>query len=102
MSTFPGDGEQRRQHDRQESSLQTILIAEETNFHCRLVNISVSGARIHSSRRFRAGDRLQLAIQPFGIFPCEIVWQKELECGIKFLVSAEQVAPVLAAMAVYG
>ncbi len=79
-----------------------MMVHDGQSFACQMLNVSVSGARVHTEQSFDLGLHLKMAIHPFGEFACKIVWQKDLNLGVKFLESEDVMAAVIQAMVVYS
>jgi hypothetical protein len=61
------------------------LRSKETSNDCRIVNVSLGGAKAHVSNPSDIISPVTLAIDRFGEFSCEIVWREGNYLGLKFL-----------------
>ena len=101
MFTSDNQSYQARQFERHDTSLSAMIVHDGHSFACQMVNVSVSGARVHAEQRFAPGLRLKMAIYPFGEFACQIVWQKDRNLGVKFLEPEAVMAGVIQAMVLF-
>lgn len=54
-------------------------------------DISANGAKVQLSEAFLEHSNLELHIPKLGVFPCQIVWERDESVGIQFSESPEQV-----------
>ncbi|MEK7246222.1 MAG: PilZ domain-containing protein [Pseudomonadota bacterium] len=96
-----------RKHDRQHVALAGVLKAEGNpggaEFSCRIEDLSVGGARV----ALEAGSAhvpalVMLEIETFGAYPADVVWTKLPRLGLKFHDSPEEMAEILAAIAMHA
>jgi len=71
------------------------IIAGDHVVDCKVLNISVGGAKVVVSDAFEHGEPVTLHIDRFGEFEGEIVWQSGKKRGIKFLEDPQIVAQKL-------
>lgn len=90
-----------RRDERRDVSFETEIFVGDEVIGCRILNISVGGARIKAARHFEHDSAIVLSIEPFGRFPSDIVWSRGDTLGIKFQGDPLQMAEVIMAMAVY-
>lgn len=101
MITSDNQSYKARQFERHDTSLCAMMVQDGQSFACQMINVSVSGARVHAEQRFAPGLCLKMAIYPFGEFSCQIIWQKDRNLGIKFLEPQEMMAGVIQAMVLF-
>jgi hypothetical protein len=77
-------------------------VVEEKKIDCEIVNISFGGAQVRASRSFKAGAKVTLEIEPFGVFATEIRWCKKPDIGLKFNEDSTKVAELVMAIATYA
>ncbi len=68
-----------------------ILRSGHRSSGCRIVNVSMSGAKAHVSNPSELASPVILAIDRFGEFYCEIVWREEDYLGLKFLADEQTI-----------
>ena len=90
-----------------EYARQTVLvearIQDGDEWHdCRIVNISVGGAKLQISRQLTPNAAVLLHIDHFGQFSGTIVWQRTEELGVKFTHNPAEIAEVVMGLAMYG
>ncbi|MDH5749800.1 MAG: PilZ domain-containing protein [Rhodospirillales bacterium] len=54
-------------------------------FKCRVIDISLGGARVKVDKYFQYDPIVTLRIDRFGDFACEVVWQEDTLLGLAFL-----------------
>lgn len=97
-----------RQHDRHRVSLAGVLKSEgeasgNPKISCQIEDLSVSGARIsQQSVTFHAPARVVLEIGSFGAYSAEVKWSRPPHHGLKFQDSPEEMAEILAAIAMHS
>ena len=62
---------------------------------CRILDISVGGARLRTDRKFVHDRRFPLMIYRFGEFPVEVAWEDDTELGIAFVDDAEEIQRII-------
>lgn len=90
-----------RTAERRDVSFETEIFVGDQVISCRILNISVGGARLKTARHFEHASEIVLSIDPFGKFPSDIVWTRGDIIGIKFQSDPLLMAEVVMAMAVY-
>ncbi len=68
-----------------------ILRSGHRSSECRIVNVSMSGAKAHVSNPSELASPVILAIDRFGEFYCEIVWREGDYLGLKFLADQQTI-----------
>jgi len=94
-------------HYEREYERQTVLVEARIQdgqewCDCRIVNISVGGAKLRTSRQLNTGTSVLLHIDHFGQFSGTIVWQHTDEIGVKFTHNTAEIAEVVMGLAMYG
>ncbi len=69
-----------------------FLHAGERSSACRILNVSLSGARAHVSNPSDIPSPVTLKIDRFGEFTCEIEWREGDYLGLRFLADKETIA----------
>ena len=64
---------------------------------CRIVNVSMSGAKAHVSNPSELASPVILALDRFGEFYCEIVWREGDYLGLKFLADQQTIEETIGA-----
>jgi hypothetical protein len=60
------------------------------------------GAQVHASRTMKAGAKITLEIDPFGVFSMEVRLCKKPDVGLKFNEDSTKVAELVMATATYA
>ena len=68
-----------------------ILRSGHRSSECRIVNVSLSGAKAHVSNPSELASPVILTIDRFGEFYCEIVWRERDYLGLKFLADQQTI-----------
>ncbi len=68
-----------------------VLRSGHRSSECRIVNVSLSGAKVHVSNPSELASPVILAIDRFGEFYCEIVWREGDYLGLKFLADQQTI-----------
>lgn len=91
-----------REHDRR-TVLVEARIMEDGEWHdCRIVNISVGGAKLLTGRQLGQGTAVRLHIGHFGQFGATVAWQHGGEIGVRFTHDPVEMADLVMGLAVYG
>ena len=72
-----------------------ILHAGERSSTCRVLNVSLSGAKVHVSNPSGIPSPVTLKIDRFGEFYCEIEWREGDYLGLRFLADKETIAETI-------
>lgn len=72
-----------------------FLHAGERSSACRILNVSLSGAKAHVSNPSDIPSPVTLKIDRFGEFYCEIEWREGDYLGLRFLADRETVAETI-------
>ena len=68
-----------------------VLRSGHRSSECRIVNVSLSGAKAHVSNPSELASPVILTIDRFGEFYCEIVWREGDYLGLKFLADQQTI-----------
>jgi hypothetical protein len=68
------------------------LHAGERSSACQVLNVSLSGAKVHVANPSDISSPVTLKIDRFGEFSCEIAWREGDYLGLRFLVDRETIA----------
>lgn len=71
------------------------LRADERSSACRILNVSLSGAKAHVSNPSEVPSPVTLQIDRFGEFYCEVEWREGDYLGLRFLSDAETIAETI-------
>ena len=88
------DGEvnsERRSHARRSVIWHGELAVGEYVFDCGLINISLSGARIHLDLPLKRGTQVLLTLDKLGEILARITWHREDQIGLKFGLPPEEI-----------
>ena len=93
-----------RRFDRSELQLPARLKRGDTEYACRIVNISAGGARLRleSESQLEEGDDIALELDGLGQFPAKTVWRRDWVLGIEFGGDPETMAEVVMGLAMYS
>lgn len=95
----PADG---RKFERKDILFGAKLVVDDAKIDCDIVNISFGGVQIRASRSIKAGAKVTLEIDPFGVFATEIRWCRKPDIGLKFNEDSTKVAELVMAIATYA
>lgn len=82
---------ERRRHPRRSVIWMGSLKVGEWSFPCRVLELSLCGARIRLSLPLKRGAEVVLSVPRCGDLPAEVSWHKEDKMGLTFSLSADQV-----------
>ncbi len=85
----------RRRHPRTSVLWAARLLCQGQSTDCRILNISLGGAKIHPEKPINGGPKVILNIDGFGQIAGSIVWQDVEHLGIEFLDEREHIVRVL-------
>lgn len=91
-----------RTAERSAVSLETLMRVDGKDIPCRLKNISMSGAQIHSNHTPGHEMQVSLLFDPFGSILGEVAWSRKGFSGIKFVDSPESISHILMGLAIYA
>lgn len=91
-----------REHGRRDVLVDARILYGEGWHDCRIVNISVGGAKLLIGHRLDPGAVVLLHIGNFGQFSGTVVWQHAEELGVKFTHDPADIADVVMGLAMYG
>ncbi|HSR71250.1 MAG TPA: PilZ domain-containing protein [Kiloniellales bacterium] len=80
----PESGEGSRRATRVQVLWSGRLVTREKEIGCRVVNVSLTGVKVHMSDRTLMPSPVTLRIARFGDFPCEIIWREGEYLGLSF------------------
>ncbi len=86
---------ERRRHPRTSVLWVGRLLCQGQSTDCRILNISLGGAKIHPEKPINGGPKVILNIDRFGQIAGSIVWQDVEHLGIEFLDEREHIVRVL-------
>ncbi len=93
--------DQRRAHERVASRAEVRIGTDDRWQECRLINISVGGARLQLAEPLAATQPI-LDIVGYGRFRATVAWQQGNDVGIRFDHDPEEIAQVVVGLATYG
>ena len=92
----------RREHQRREHVIEARLMTEAQWHDCRLLDVSVGGAKVQHAHETPEGSSAWLEIGNFGKFRISIMWRRGEVSGIRFDHTPEEMAEVIMGLATYG
>lgn len=90
----------RRRHPRRSVIWLGTLKVGEFDFPCRVLDLSLTGARIRLSLPLKKGASVILSISRCGDLPAHIAWHKEDKIGLDFTLPPEEISVLLGESAV--
>ena len=90
-----------REYERKEVLVETRIFDGEEWHDCKIVNISVGGAKLSISNTFIQSGNTLVSIGGFGEFGVMIAWQNSEQLGIKFTHNPAEIAEVVMGLAMY-
>lgn len=84
-----------RKYPRRLVLLSGAVYVENRAVDCRILDISVGGARLRTERNFDHDKRFPLMIYRFGEFPVEVAWEQETDLGIAFVDDPEDIERII-------
>lgn len=75
--------------------LSGAVYVENRAVDCRILDISVGGARLRTDRNFDHEKRFPLMIYRFGEFPVEVAWEDETDLGIAFVDNPDEIQRII-------
>jgi hypothetical protein len=91
-----------REHERRDVLVEARIMDGTVWHDCRIINISVGGAKLSIGCEFRQGSMVRLQIASFGEFSGIVSWQRSEEVGVKFTHDPAELADVVMGLAMYG
>ena len=95
----PGETEgatrERRSYPRKRVMLAANLEFSDTLFPCRILDISLVGARLQIDEDMPLETLMQLVTTRFGLLPVEIMWRVTDQIGVQFLEPPETISMIL-------
>jgi hypothetical protein len=82
----------RRRFERQQLLWAATVEVRGQRFEGTIVDFSVGGARLKFDAPVAAGDELTLVLQQLDELGAKVVWQREGEAGLQFLLAPDEVA----------
>jgi hypothetical protein len=92
----------KRVHERRNVLVEARIMDGAAWHDCRIINISVGGAKLLIAGQFLMGDIVRLQIASFGEFSGVISWRRSEEVGVKFTNDPVEMADVVMGLAMYG
>jgi len=94
-----------RSHHRHVIDIEALLHFHDAGIPpaaCSVVDLSVGGARVVSSRKLDRESISGIQIGSFGTFGTAVIWISNAGIGLKFTEPADVMAEVVMAVAMYG
>lgn len=76
--------EDRREHQRRQILWWGQIEVGTDHLACTVFDLSLSGAKLRTSRPTMVQERVRLVIPPFGGFEGEVVWSRDGRLGVRF------------------
>ena len=92
VSDFGARMRERRQFERKKLLWAATVEVRGQRFEGMIVDLSAGGARIKFDAAVTAGDELTLMLKQLDELGAKVVWQREGEAGLKFLLAPDEVA----------
>jgi hypothetical protein len=92
VSDFGERMKERRRHERKKLLWAATVEVRGQRFEGMIVDLSAGGARIKFDAAVAAGDELTLVLKQLDELGAKVVWQREGEAGLQFLLAPEEVA----------
>jgi hypothetical protein len=84
---------ERRRFERRKLLVAANIEVKGERFEGVIVDVSPGGARIRFDTLLTAGDELNLVLTELGQLGAQVVWQREGEAGVRFLLAPDEMAP---------
>ncbi len=88
-----------RRHIRKRVLWAAQLETADGTFNCIVLNVSRSGAKLRFAKVVQTQEPVALLGDAFGKIPAEVVWQRGDKVGIRFAADPEQIAQMMASLA---
>ncbi|MEO1248993.1 MAG: PilZ domain-containing protein [Pseudomonadota bacterium] len=85
----------RRRFPRKRVMLAAGLESNGTEYTCRILDISLVGARLQIEEDLPAEDLMQLVTKRFGLLPVEVMWRVAEHVGVQFLEPPDTISMIL-------
>ena len=82
---------ERRRHDRRSLLWTATIEVRGKRFEGTIVDLSPGGARLRFDAALTQGDELNLILKELDVLGGRVVWQREGEAGIQFMLAPEEV-----------
>jgi len=92
VSDFGEELKERRRFERQKLLWAATVEVRGQRFEGMIVDLSAGGARIKFDAPVAAGDELTLVLKQLDDLGARVVWQREGEAGLQFLLAPDEVA----------
>ena len=92
----------KRRHERTAVTADASLWHDDSWSGCRIINISMGGAKLNIDLPLRAGHAVRLKIGSFGDFNGVVTWSGCQEVGIRFTQDPSEVAAMVLGLATYA
>jgi PilZ domain-containing protein len=89
---------QRRRFERRKMPVAATVEVRGERFEGQIIDLSPGGARIRFDAPLAAGEELNVVLQELNQLGAQVVWRREGEAGVRFLLAPEEVAPRLEAV----
>ncbi|HEV2551521.1 MAG TPA: PilZ domain-containing protein [Stellaceae bacterium] len=82
---------ERRRHDRRSLLWTATIEVRGKRFEGTIVDLSPGGARLRFDAALTQGDELNLILKELDVLGGRVVWQREGEAGIQFMLAPEEI-----------
>ncbi len=82
---------ERRRHDRRSLLWTATIEVRGKRFEGTIVDLSPGGARLRFDAALTQGDELNLILKQLDVLGGRVVWQREGEAGIQFMLAPEEI-----------
>jgi hypothetical protein len=89
---------ERRRFERRKLHVAATIEVRGERFEGQIIDLSPGGARIRFDAPLAAGEELNVVLQELNQLGAQVVWRREGEAGVRFLLAPEEVAPRLEAV----
>lgn len=94
--------ENKRKDTRESIRTKAEIMVDGIWHNCKILNISVGGAKLQIDRHIDRGVAVLLQIGKFGQFSAIVAWQQSGKIGVKFTHDESEMAGVIMGLASYG
>jgi hypothetical protein len=89
---------ERRRFERRKMPVAATIEVRGERFEGQIIDLSPGGARIRFDAPMAAGEELKVVLQELNQLGAQLVWRREGEAGVRFLLAPQEVAPRLEAV----
>jgi hypothetical protein len=89
---------ERRRFERRPMHVAASIEVRGERFEGQIVDLSPGGARIRFDAPLAAGEEMNIVLQELTQLGAQVVWRRDHEAGVRFLLAPEDVAPRLEAV----